>query len=109
METYSAFCVSDYKGGELHTQINMTKKEMGYFLMESSYYGEWLEGINDYKRFFGIISGEIEINTSMYTGGGDNVYELYVTDNNKLSYYDPTTDIEMIDILIKIYNEYNEE
>lgn len=111
-EFYHIFSVYDYKGGELSSNVNLTKEKFltyvgerfesfGEYIFESGNFEEqlteedWTNYENNsltedfYDRLFipENMDKYLDNTSSIYAGGGDDVSEWYVSKNNKLESY----------------------
>ena len=111
-EFYHIFSVYDYKGGELSSNVNLTKKQFlrhiidkfesfDEYIFESGNFEDQLteEDWTNYENqsltedfYYRLFTPEnmskyLNDNSSIYAGNGDDVYEWYVSKNNKLEFY----------------------
>lgn len=86
MKTYCIFEVHDYKGGELSSQVNLSKEEFIGALSEPFEYSDDIKEDSTLEEIEKIVKKEIEDSDfeSTYAGGEGFCGELYEVKDGKL-------------------------
>lgn len=82
--TYNIFEVFDYKGGELMCETNLSRRDVCDTLIEWFFGDSDLDLNADNDELKSEMSKIVDENTSIYAGGGDRVFDMYVNKDNKL-------------------------
>lgn len=101
-EVYSIFSVSDYKGGELHESLNLSRDAMLTQVMEYGFYGDDLFSCEtEYDLREAIKEGD---QTNIYAGGDGIVMSIYVHKDNKIRTFNPSN---LEDEIVDLWLRYN--